>query len=215
VTPASPIDPRRPFTVGLTGGIGSGKSTVAQLFAAHGIAVIDTDLLAHQLTAPGGAAMPAIRAAFGAGLLCPDGAMDRAAMRQRVFADRQQRTRLEDILHPMIRSESLRQLAAARSPYALLVVPLLVESPWWRDRCDRILVVDCPPEIQEQRVMARSGLPADEVRRIMASQASRETRLAVASECIDNGGRIAGLEARVAALHAVYLEASTTRSQGA
>lgn len=195
----------RNFIVGLTGGIGSGKSTVAQGFAAHGICIVDADEIAHQLTAPGGAAMPAITAEFGQTMQQADGAMDRAAMRQLVFTDSSARSRLEAILHPMIRSECATQLARASSPYALLMVPLLIESTAYRARCDRILVVDCPPEIQLQRVMARSALSEAEARRIMAAQTSREARLAAASEVIDNSGEHAALQARIDALHQHYL----------
>lgn len=199
------VAPRRNFTVGLTGGIGSGKSTVAQGFAAHGICIVDADEIAHQLTAPGGAAMPAISAAFGQAMLQADGALDRAAMRQLVFTDSNARSRLEAILHPMIRAECAVQLDQADSPYALLVVPLLVESAAYRARCDRILVIDCPPEIQLQRVMARSGLSEAEARRIMAAQTSREARLAAATEVLDNSGDAASLQARIDVLHQHYL----------
>ena len=197
--------PRSNFTVGLTGGIGSGKSTVAQGFAAHGICIVDADEIAHQLTAPGGAAMPAITAAFGQTMQQASGALDRAAMRQLVFTDSSARCRLEAILHPMIRAECAAQLEQARSPYALLMVPLLIESEAYRTRCNRILVVDCPPEIQLQRVMARSALSEAEARRIMAAQTSREARLAAANDVIDNAGEAAALQARIDALHRHYL----------
>lgn len=196
------------FTVGLTGGIGSGKSTVADGFAALGIGVVDADLIAHALTGPGGAAMPAVVAAFGTAIQSSDGALDRAAMRQRAFSDAAARRQLEAILHPQIRAECRRQLNAVTSPYALLMVPLLVESGTWRTVCDRLLVVDCPSEIQIQRVMARNGLNRDEVGRIMAAQASRETRLAAATEIIDNSGSPDGLPERIAALHELYLRES-------
>jgi dephospho-CoA kinase len=203
--PARITDDNRIFTVGLTGGIGSGKSTVANGFAEHDICIIDTDEIAHQLTAPTGAAMPAIKEAFGNGMQQADGALDRAAMRQLVFTDSHARTRLEAILHPMIRAECAGQLNRANSPYALLVVPLLIESEAYRTRCNRILVVDCPPEIQLQRVIARSALSELEARRIMAAQTSRETRLAAASEVIDNSGDAATLQPRIDALHRHYL----------
>ena len=140
-------------TVGLTGGIGSGKSSVARLFAARGVEVIDTDALAHELTAPGGAAMAAIRAAFGAEVIDERGALDRERMRRQVFADPAARKRLEAMLHPMIRAEIERRRAAATSAYVILMIPLLVESGDPRRRCDRVLVVDCPEEEQVRRVM--------------------------------------------------------------
>jgi dephospho-CoA kinase len=193
--------------VGLTGGIGSGKSAVTERFAALGAGIVDTDLIAHQLTAPGGRALPALRAAFGDGVVGRNGAMDRAAMRDRVFADPAARARLEGILHPLIWAAAEDQVAAlGAAPYVLLVVPLLVESGAYRGRCQRVCVVDCPEAIQVERVMRRSGLPADQVRAIMAAQASRQQRLAVADDVVDNGGDLASLERQVAALHRRYLE---------
>jgi dephospho-CoA kinase len=194
-----------PFTVCLTGGIGSGKSTVGREFEALGVTVIDTDALAHSLTAPGGAAIPAIRAAFGDGYLTPEGALDRKRMRELVFADSGARRRLEAILHPMIRTESERLAAQATSPYVILMIPLLVESGRPRERCRRILVVDCTEEEQIRRVMERSQLARAEVESILASQATRADRLAAADDVIDNSGDPAALPARVAALHHAYL----------
>ncbi len=196
------------FVVGLTGGIGSGKSAVADLFAARGIAVIDTDAIAHELTAPGGAAMAAIRREFGDGVVTPEGALDRAAMRNIVFADPSARKRLEAILHPLIRSESERRLAGADSPYAILMVPLLVESGDYRKRVDRVAVVDCREETQIARVMQRNGLTRPEVERILAAQATRAERLAAADDVIDNDGALAELAPRIEQLHADYLAAA-------
>lgn len=193
------------FTVGLTGGIGSGKSTVARAFEARGVTVIDADALAHQLTQTGGAAIPAIRDAFGDEYVDPSGALDRPRMRARVFSDPAAKTRLEGILHPAIRAETLRRAEAATGPYVMLMIPLLVESGVARNRCDRILVVDCPEDEQIRRVVARSGLSADEVRTIMATQAARAERLAAADDVIDNGGDPSRIEPQVAALHARYL----------
>ena len=192
--------------VGLTGGIGSGKSAVADLFAAHGVPVVDTDALAHALTAPGGAAMPAIRAAFGDGVVGPAGALDRAAMRAVAFSDPTARKRLEAILHPMIRAEGERLLSRClrTAPYAILMVPLLVESGDYRRRVDRVAVVDCAVETQVARVMSRNGLTRAEVERILAAQASRSERLAAADDVIDNDGALADLGPRVATLHAEY-----------
>ena len=195
------------YVVGLTGGIGSGKSAVADLFAERGILVVDTDAVAHALTAPGGAAMAAIRAEFGAAVAAADGALDRAAMRARVFADPSARKRLEAILHPMIRSESERLLAAeaSRSPYAILMVPLLIEAGSYRERVDRIAVVDCAEATQIARVISRNGLARDEVQRILAAQATRAERLAAADDVIDNDGDLAALRPQIERLHVNYL----------
>ena len=194
------------YIVGLTGGIGSGKSAAADLLEELGAAVVDTDVIAHELTAPGGPAIEPIRAAFGDGVIAQNGALDRAAMRRRVFADAQAKARLEGILHPMIRAETDRRSAASRAPYVVLVVPLLVESGGYRRRVQRVVVVDCPEEIQVVRVMSRSGLSEDEARAIMAAQVGRAQRLAVADDVIDNGGELAALRPQVEALHRQYLE---------
>ena len=194
------------FIVGLTGGIGSGKSAAATLFEQLGAAVVHTDAIAHALTAPGGAAIEPIRAVFGDEIVDPRGALDRAAMRRRVFADARAKARLEGILHPMIRDEADRCCAAARSAYVVLVVPLLVESGGYRSRVQRVAVVDCPEDVQVARVMARSGLSAEEARAIMAAQVGRQARLAVADDVIDNGGSLDALRPQVEALHRRYLE---------
>lgn len=193
------------FVVGLTGGIGSGKSAAADCFAAHGIAVVDTDALAHALTAAGGVAMPELRAEFGPEVATPDGALNRSWMRRLVFADPGARKRLEAILHPQIRALSGERCRGAASPYVILAVPLLVESGGYRDCCDRIVVVDCPESLQISRVMARSGLSESEVRAIMAAQASRGERLVVADDVLNNDGDLHHLEAQVAGLHRKYL----------
>ena len=202
------------FIVGLTGGIGSGKSTVAGRFADLGVAVVDTDAIAHELTGAGGAAMPAIKAAFGAAVVSAAGALDRAAMRRLAFADAGVRQRLEGILHPMIRREALARCERAlsqQSPYVMLAVPLLVESGVYRQHVRRVLVVDCDETVQIRRVMARSGLPANEVRRIMSAQATRAERRAAADDIIDNSGDPAALIPQVEALHDRYLAASEKR----
>ena len=202
------------FSVGLTGGIGSGKTTVADLFAAHGAAVIDTDLIAHQLTAPGGQAIDAIRTEFGAEILTPSGAMDRAKMRTRVFADPSARHRLEAILHPLIRQQTAMAAAQAQGAYLMFVVPLLVESGSWRQQASRVLVIDSPEELQLARVMQRSALTEDQVRSIMASQATRAQRLAAADDVLLNDGSAADLIPQIARLHAVYQElAGATRTK--
>ena len=195
-----------PFTVGLTGGIGSGKSAAAQVFEELDTTVIDTDAIAHALTAPGGAAIAPIRAAFGADYLTPEGALSRTRMRELVFADAAKKRLLESILHPMIRARTSEATQAARSPYVILMVPLLIESRDYRTRCQRILVVDCPEELQLARVMARSGLDAAQVRAIMATQVGRAARLAAADDVIDNSQDPAHLRRQVEALHARYLQ---------
>ena len=200
----------RPYIVGLTGGIGSGKSAATAHFAALGASVVDTDLIAHALTAPGGAAIEAIREAFGGGMIAADGSLDRAAMRALAFERPQARRQLEAILHPMIRDESARQCRDAPGPYVILAVPLLIESGTYRERCDRICVVDCPEALQVARVRQRNALPEEQVRSIMAAQASRAQRLAVADDVIDNSGTLAELEAQVERLHAAYLAAPGT-----
>ncbi len=196
--------PARRLVIGLTGGIGSGKSTAADLFAARGATLVDTDLIAHALTGPEGAAMPAIRAAFGDGVIAADGRLDRAAMRARAFGDPGERKRLESILHPMIRAESERQVREAQGLYTILVVPLLVESGRWRERVHRLLVIDCPAEVQIARVMTRSRLSREQVEAILAAQASREARRAAADDLVDNGGPESALAAQVDALAEVY-----------
>ncbi|HRP25215.1 MAG TPA: dephospho-CoA kinase [Thauera sp.] len=202
---------QRPYIVGLTGGIGSGKSAATERFAALGASVVDTDHIAHALTAPGGAAIDAIRNSFGDAMIAADGSLDRAAMRARAFSQPDARRQLEAILHPMIRDESARQCRAAVGPYVILAVPLLVESGSYRGRCDRICVVDCPEALQIERVSRRSGLDEAQIRAIMATQASRQQRLAVADDVIDNGGSLAALQTQVDRLHAAYLAAARAR----
>jgi len=193
------------FVVGLTGGIGSGKSAAADEFARLGATVVDTDVIAHQLTEAGGAAVPQIERLFGAEFV-GDGAMDRQRMRQRVFSDPGSKKTLEGLLHPLIREESQRRIGAATGPYVVHVVPLLVESPDYRRRVDRVLVVDVPEDLQLARVRARSRLAEDEVRAIIRSQASREARRAAADDIIDNAGALEALRNQVAALHQKYLQ---------
>lgn len=197
---------KRPWVIGLTGGIGSGKSAAAQIFAECGAAIVDTDAIAHTLTAPGGSAMPALVAAFGPGIQRADGGLDRAAMRQRVFASPPDKTRLENILHPLIRQESDKQVEAAiqqQPPYVVLVVPLLIESGTYRQRVDRVVVVDCPETLQISRVQARNGFSAAEVRAILVTQASRTERLAAADHVIVNDGDLPHLQAQVRQLDAI------------
>ena len=177
--------------VGLTGGIGSGKSTVLQMLAQLGAAVIDADAISRATTAAGGAAIAAIARRFGAGFITPGGALDRARMREHAYADPQARQQLEEIIHPLVGQESARQVQAAldtRMPCIVFDIPLLVESGRWRAQVDRVLVVDCSPETQVERVVARSGLEPQAVRAIMAAQAPRALRLAAADIVICNEG---------------------------
>ena len=196
------------LTIGLTGGIGSGKSAAAECFSRLGAAIVDSDAIAHELTAPGGAAMPVLKSAFGKAVMAADGRLDRVRIRRQAFADPEVRKRLEAILHPMIRAradERCQEALDAGAPYVVLVVPLLVESGAYEGRVDRVAVVDCDDETRIARVMARSGLSRLEVERIMAAQATREQRLAAADDVVDNNGTHADLEAQVRDLHSRYL----------
>lgn len=201
------------YIVGLTGGIGSGKTTAANLFAGLGVEVVDTDAIAHQLTGPGGAAMPALRLAFGPEVVRVDGGLDRPAMRGRVFADAAERVRLEGLLHPLIRREALARCVAAPSSYVVLAVPLLVESGAYREHCDRVLVIDCDEAVQVARVRARSGLAEAEVRAVMAAQAGRAERLAAADDVVCNDGDPAALAGEVTRLHQVYIRHAALKVQ--
>jgi dephospho-CoA kinase len=190
--------------IGLTGGIGSGKSTVAGLFAARGATVIDTDEISRSLTAAQGKAMPALAAAFGPAMVAPDGALDRAQMRALAFADPAARERLEAILHPLIRAEAGIAAASASGDYVMLAVPLLFETRSQLPQVARTLVVDCPEELQVARTMARSGLAEDEVRRIMGTQWPRWRRLQCADDVIANAGDLASLAPQVDRLDLRY-----------
>ena len=186
------MTPSRLWRIGLTGGIGSGKSTVAGMLAEQGAAIIDADAISRSLTTPGGRAIAAIREQFGQAMIGPDGAMDRQAMRLRVFSDPQARQQLEAIIHPLVGQITQEQADAAEQAGARCLVhdvPLLVESgPRWRARVDRVLVVDCDNDTQRQRVASRSGLPAEEIDRIISQQASRAHRLACADLVVFNQG---------------------------
>ena len=192
------------FCVGLTGGIGSGKSAAADMFKALGAAIVDTDVIARQLTAPGGTAIPALRAAFGDAILAADGALDRNRMRALAFSSADAKGRLEQILHPMIRAESRRQVGEADGAYVVLVVPLLVETGSYRDIVKRIVVVDCEEQTQIRRTMARSGLDESAVHAIMRTQATRSQRLAAADDVIRNEAGLDELQKQVAALDRLY-----------
>ena len=194
------------LVVGLTGGIGSGKSAAADEFARLGASVVDTDAISHELTGPRGAAIAELNRQFGSAFIDASGAMNRKRMRDLVFSDPEEKQRLEALLHPMIRAESARRIAAAKGPYAVHVVPLLIESAGYRERVGRVLVVDCPEAIQITRVRQRSGLPEEEIRRIIASQVQREKRLAAADDVIDNSGPVSALQQQVRKLHETYLK---------
>lgn len=203
------------FIVGLTGGIGSGKSAVADAFAALGIDVTDTDRIAHTLTAPGSPGLAAIVAGLGARWLQPDGTLDRAALRRETFADAATRTQLEAILHPLIGQAARDEIARWASPYGILVVPLLLERGGLASIVSRILVVDCPEDEQIRRVRARSGLSADEVRAIMSAQLGRAERLRRADDVIDNAGPPSALGPQVAALDRRYRVLATEAGRAA
>ena len=192
------------LVVGLTGGIGSGKSAVANAFAALGVPIVDVDAIAHELSAAGAAGQRAVADAFGASAVTADGSLDRRWLRDRAFDDPAFRQRLESLLHPLIRAEADRRVAQWTAAYGLLVVPLLLERGGARERVHRVLVVDCPEDVQVARVMARSGLTAGQVRAIMAAQLSREARLAQADDVIDNSGPHAAIAPQVERLHARY-----------
>lgn len=193
------------WCVGLTGGIASGKSTVGTLFTRLGATVIDTDLVNAKLIGPGGRALPALRAAFGKDAAQEDGGLDRATMRELVFKVPARRIQLESILHPLIREEVDQALHEATGPYAVLVIPLLFETGFFRDRLDRILVVDLDPALQRQRAIQRPGVTPEQVDAILSIQCSRDERLLKADDVIPNSGDLEGLEQAVGALHQTYL----------
>ncbi|MBI5919910.1 MAG: dephospho-CoA kinase [Nitrosomonadales bacterium] len=193
------------YRIGLTGGIGSGKSTVAALFAELGAAVIDTDLISHRLTAADGLAIPAIRAAFGDAFVNAEGALDRARMRELIFSAPPARLQLEGILHPMIRAEAKTEVEASATPYTVLVVPLLFEAQGYRDWLHRTVAVDCPESLQIARTMQRSHLDESAVRAIMAQQLGRQQRLKQADDIVSNDGDQAALPSQVRRLHEAYL----------
>jgi len=197
--------------IGLTGGIGSGKTTVAELFARLGAGIVDTDLLARELTETGAPILTRIAAELGAEMLNPDASLNRARLRERVFADPAARARLESLLHPPIRDLMLERAGALQTPYAVLVIPLLFETGQ-EALVDRVLVVDCPQAIQMDRVRRRSGLPEAEIARIMRSQISRADRLARADDVIDNQGELDALHPQVERLHQAYLELAQSRA---
>lgn len=194
------------FAVGLTGGIGSGKSFVADRFAARSVPIVDTDAIAHRITGPHGIAMPPIATEFGASFVTPDGSLDRARMRALVFSDENARRRLEAITHPLIRAETERERQHAAGPYVVVVVPLLVESGSWKTRVDRVLTVDCSVETQIARVVRRNAFTREQVLAIIARQSTRDARLAAADDVIVNDDiSPEALDIQVAELHRAYL----------
>lgn len=199
------------YVVGLTGGIGSGKTAVAAAFARLAVEVVDTDAIAHRLSAPGEPGFAAIRVALGERALGPDGEIDRDAVRRLVFADADARSRLERALHPLIGAEAKRQAQQWSGPYGLIVVPLLLERGGLRAIVDRILVVDCPEDEQVARAVARSALTPSEVRAIMATQLSRAQRLAAADDVIDNSGPPEAIASQVARLDSRYRALAAAR----
>jgi len=203
-----------PYVVGLTGGIGSGKTAVANAFANLGIEVVDTDALAHRLSAAGQPGYAAIRAALRDVPVRVDGEIDRAALRRLVFSDAQARARLEAALHPLIGAEARKEVGAWKGPYGLIVVPLLLERGGLRSIVERILVVDCSEEQQVLRAVARSGLSPEDVRAIMATQWPRVRRLAAADDVVDNAGELDAIAPQVLALDRRYRELAASRPAG-
>jgi dephospho-CoA kinase len=199
------------YVVGMTGGIGSGKTEVAKAFSALGVEVADADAISHRLSMPGQPGHAAICAAFGSEVVLPSGELDRAELRRRVFGDPQARARLESAVHPLIRRELQREIAAWRGVYGIAVVPLLIEPGGLANQMDRVLVIDCPEDEQVRRVVARSGLAAAEVRAIMASQLDREARLRGADDVLDNSGSADSIAPQVAELDRRYKRLAAER----
>ncbi len=195
-----------PFTVGLTGGIGCGKSSTARLFGKQGALIVDTDAIARELTVVGAPALNLILKRFGNKVFQPDGALDRARLRRLVFADSRARKKLESLLHPLVRTEALKRLRAGRAPYAILVVPLLLETGGLCEHVQRVLVVDCSEAQQVARAMSRSSLSEAEVRAIMAAQLSRAARLKQADDVLSNDSSLVHLQQQVEILHRKYLK---------
>jgi dephospho-CoA kinase len=215
VTPTAPQSTGRPFRVALTGGIASGKTTVADLFAARGVPLVDTDVIAREVVEPGRPVLAAVAAAFGSDVLDADGRLDRRRLREIIFSDATARARLEAILHPAIRAEMERQSAAAAQagPYQVLVIPLLAEGGR-RDHVDRVLVVDAPETVQVERLMARDAVTREQAQASLRAQAQRETRLGIADDVVLNTGRIEDLREQVAALHERYVKLAAASRDG-
>lgn len=203
----------RAYVVAVTGGVASGKSTVCDALAARGVPVIDADQVARELVAPGEPALAEIVAAFGAQALAPDGTLDRAAMRRRIFADETARRRLEAILHPRVRERMAELARAVAAPYCVLAIPLLAETGRY-PFVDCVVVVDVDPAVQRERVMRRDGVGAELAERMIAAQAPRATRLALADLVVDNSGSVTDLAGRIETLHAELLRRAAARSRG-
>lgn len=199
------------FIIGLTGGIGSGKSSVAERFAALGIPIIDADLIAHEIVSVGQSALQEIADTFGQQFLNQDGTLNRRRLRSHVFAEPKAREKLESIMHPRIRSEMMRRVKELKAPYCILVIPLLIEAKQ-TDLVDRIVIVDVTPETQHKRIAARDGLTDTEIDAILAAQADRETRLRAADDIIRNEGSWECLDRQVDVLHKHYLEIAETHA---
>jgi dephospho-CoA kinase len=203
----------RRLRVALTGGIASGKTTVANLFAALGVAVVDTDLLAREVVAPGSPLLPQIAAHFGDSVLLPDGSLDRAKLRERVFAEPAERHWLEQLTHPAIRALTDARCDSAAGRYVIVAIPLLVETQG-AARFDRVLVVDCDPSIQLARLQARDGATREQAERMLAAQATRQQRLEIADDVIRNDGDLENLRGQVEKLHGAYSIAASAQSDG-
>jgi len=215
VTSTAPQPTSRPFRVALTGGIASGKTTVADLFAAYGVPLVDTDVIAREVVEPGQPALAAVAQAFGGDVLDPDGRLDRRRLREVIFSDATARARLEAILHPAIRAEMERQsvAAAGAGPYQMLVIPLLAEGGR-RDHVDRVLVVDAPETVQVERLMARDAVTREQATASLRAQAQREKRLGIADDVVTNTGRTEDLREQVAALHERYVKLAAASRAG-
>lgn len=198
--------PSLPTIVGLTGGIGSGKTAVSDRLKALGADVIDTDVIAHQITSPEGAAIPQIKSTFGPESINDDGSMNRVYMRELIFKRPEARATLESILHPMIRQAAIRQLKLSNAPYCVLVVPLLTEKGGWREIMSDVVVVDCEESTQVERVSKRNAWPISQIKAVIASQASRQERLSIATHVIENSGDLKELLEKVDALHKILIK---------
>ena len=201
------------FRVGLTGGVASGKTTVAELFIELGAGLVETDHVAREVVATGEPGLEAIIEAFGADILLDSGTLNRSALRAIVFADPDKRRKLEALLHPLIRARTLSQLEALEAPYAVVVVPLLVETDFARF-VDRVLVVDCPRELQLERLVRRDQISAEDAEAIVAAQVDRKTRRARADDILDGSQRLATTRKRVEILHTDYLRRATDSANG-
>lgn len=201
------------LTIGLTGGVASGKSVVAAMFVSLGAALIDTDVIAREVVAPGEPGLAAIRAEFGDSVLTPSGELDRAKMRKLIFADPAKRRALEAALHPLIRARTRQRLDATRGPYVLVAVPLLVETGFGQ-LVDRVLVVDCPVSQQIDRLVKRDGMTEAEARAMVEAQTDRGTRLRAAQDIVDNSGALDATREQVANLHEQYLALAAQRRNG-